>query len=189
MWACYPRSMRGVHKRFPRGCSLLLSLAFLAGCSQKSLTDGGVPAACDGLALPHRCDVCSTGETVCAHFVVRNGVCVAETCPLAPSLPDGSASIVDGGTEAPTQVGPSYDCGPADAGLRCSCGLEPISPRRSTTPDSSRRSCSCRSRGRWSPTTRWANSTRWPWGGGSGPRARESWSASRSASSSRPTIA
>jgi hypothetical protein len=120
--------MRGARNRFAFGCSLLLSLAFLAGCSQKSLTEDGAPAACDDLALPHRCDVCATGETVCAHFVVRNGVCVAETCPLAPSLPDGSAPIGDGGTEAPTQVGPSYDCGPADAGLRCSCGLEPYFP-------------------------------------------------------------
>jgi hypothetical protein len=43
-----------------------------------------------------------------------------------PILTD--ASINNGVPDAITQVGPSYACGPADAGLRCSCGLQPYFP-------------------------------------------------------------
>ncbi len=135
-------------RSFPRARWLMLGLLCLASCSKEGLgdeapsDDGGVPAACD-FALPHRCDLCSTGETVCAHYVIRNGVCAAETCPRAPEIPDASAPVdawtpVDAsmpGADALTdssgdtqQVGPSYDCGPADAGLQCSCGLEPYFP-------------------------------------------------------------
>ena len=102
----------------------------------------GVPDACD-FPLPHRCDICATGETMCAHYVVRDGVCTAETCPPTPSLPDAGPSLPDAGPSLPdastppadaltdygvTPVGPSFACGPADAGLRCSCGLETYFP-------------------------------------------------------------
>jgi hypothetical protein len=124
-----------------------IGLLGLASCSKQPLTDPGVPESCT-VALPHRCDVCSTGETICAHYVVRNGTCVVETCPPPnPTRPDASLppdTIVDASVPVPdasvpvtdaiadssavTPVGPSYDCGPADAGLRCSCGLETYFP-------------------------------------------------------------
>lgn len=66
---------------------------------------------------------------------------MAETCPPAPPIPDAGAApdpspqdaslpIVDGGTDSPgiTPIGPTYACGPADAGLQCSCGLQPYFP-------------------------------------------------------------
>ena len=86
---------------------------------------------------------------MCAHYVVRDSVCVVETCPPAPARPDASVPpdasvIVDAPSSVPdawvsvpdaivdspvvTPVGPSYDCGPADAGLRCSCGLDNYFP-------------------------------------------------------------
>jgi hypothetical protein len=106
---------------------LALSLVFLGSCSTKMLTDDGVPVACD-LPLPHRCDVCATGETVCAHYVVRNGVCAVETCAAASSVPDASVPSFDASMDSVvTQVGPSYACGPAGE-LLCSCGLEPYFP-------------------------------------------------------------
>ena len=122
--------MGGTVCRLPIGLWLILGLVCLASCSKGALSVSGVPPSCD-FALPHRCDVCSTGETVCAHYVVRNGVCTAETCPPAPSLPDASPPGVDAPTtDAPggTPVGPSYACGPADAGLQCSCGLDTYFP-------------------------------------------------------------
>jgi hypothetical protein len=71
-------------------------------------------------------------------------VCVVETCPPAPPLPDASVlpdapalpdasavpdvftadvwmPAVDAATDS-SGVGPSYDCGPEGAGLRCNCG-------------------------------------------------------------------
>jgi hypothetical protein len=122
--------MHGARSRFPRVAWLVVGLWFAGGlgsCSQGALTDDVIPPACNA-PLPKRCDVCSTGETVCAHYVIRDGECRAETCPPGPSLPDASLPGADAGTDGVTQVGPSYDCGPAGAGLRCSCGLEPYFP-------------------------------------------------------------
>ena len=122
----------------------------VGGCSRGALVPDAVPEACN-FPLPKRCDVCSTGETVCAHYVVRDGVCTAETCPPAPSFPDAGPSRPDAAPSLPdaapalpdpftpgmdarmdspgvTPVGPTFDCGPADAGLRCSCGLENYFP-------------------------------------------------------------
>jgi len=120
----------------PSGWWLVLALC-VASCSTATLTDGdgGVPPSCN-LPLPHRCDICSTGETVCAHYVVRDGVCTVETCESPPSHPDAAMPVVDAGSPAVdaamdsgiTQVGPSYTCGPADAGLTCSCGLQDYFP-------------------------------------------------------------
>lgn len=118
--------MDGGRNGLRRNLWLALSLLLFASCSTKPLTDDGVPAACD-LPLPHRCDICSTGETVCAHYVVRNGVCAVETCPATPSLPDASMPSFDGSMDVVTQVGPSYPCGPSGT-LQCSCGLEPYFP-------------------------------------------------------------
>jgi len=114
--------MEGGRTRISRGRSLLIGLLCLGSCSKGALTDPGVPPECN-LPLPHRCDICSTGETVCAHYVVRAGVCVVETCPATPTPPD-AAAVPDAATDAPSYT----DCGPADAGLRCSCGSEPFFP-------------------------------------------------------------
>jgi hypothetical protein len=129
--------MRGGRRRIQSGRWLVLVLC-AASCSKAALTDGdgGVPPSCDNLPLPHRCDICSTGETVCAHYVARGGVCTVETCPPATTpLPDaampavdGTAIRIDAPTDSVTQVGPTYTCGPADAGLTCSCGLEQYFP-------------------------------------------------------------
>jgi len=135
--------MFGGRIRLPRGLWLMLGLVCLGSCSRGALVPEAVPEACN-FPLPKRCDVCATGETVCAHYVVRGGVCTAETCPPGPSLPDAGPSPRDVGPSLPdastppadalmdssgvTPVGPSFDCGPADAGLRCSCGLETYFP-------------------------------------------------------------
>ncbi len=121
--------MVGGRSSFPRGRWLVLGLVCLASCSSGALTDDPVPPACTS-PLPKRCDICSTGELVCAHYVVRDGVCTVQTCSPAASPPDASAPIADAATDSSgvTQVGPSYACGPADAGLRCNCGVEPYFP-------------------------------------------------------------
>jgi len=128
--------MFGARSRFPRGLWFVFGLVCLGSCSKGALVPEGVPETCN-FPLPHRCDVCATGETMCAHYVVRDGVCVAETCPPAPSLPDAGPSLPDASTppadalmDSPgvTPIGPSFDCGPADGGLRCSCGLETYFP-------------------------------------------------------------
>src|SRR5262245_57766419 len=76
-----------------RGGWLVFGLLCLGGgCSERPLDDGVTPEACN-FPLPHRCDICATGETVCAHYVIRNGVCTAETCPSAPSRPDSSHPV------------------------------------------------------------------------------------------------
>jgi hypothetical protein len=117
---------------------LALALVCLGGCSSGALEDNSVPMSCSDLPLPHRCDVCSNGETVCAHYVIRGGVCMAETCPTPTPVTDAGVPGVDGAapggvdasTDTPgiTQVGPTYACGPADAGLTCSCGTQTYFP-------------------------------------------------------------
>jgi concanavalin A-like lectin/glucanase superfamily protein len=56
------------------------------------------PAACtatlpDGcsscLALPQTCEVCSSGESECAHYVLQDGVCGIEICPESATPPGG----------------------------------------------------------------------------------------------------
>jgi hypothetical protein len=110
--------MEGGRTRISRGRLLVIGLLCLGSCSKGALSDPGVPPACD-LALPHRCDICSTGETVCAHYVVRDGVCVIETCPTTPTRPD-AAVVPDGASYT--------ECGAPDTGLRCSCGSGPYFP-------------------------------------------------------------
>jgi hypothetical protein len=38
------------------------------------------PPACN-FALPSICELCSNGETECAHYAIQNGQCVTEICP------------------------------------------------------------------------------------------------------------
>lgn len=117
---------------------LAFGLIYLGGCSSGALQDSSVPPSCSDMALPHRCDFCSNGETVCAHFVVRGSACTVETCPPATPVSDAGMPGIDGSapggvdaaTDTPgiTPVGPSYACGPADAGVTCSCDTETYFP-------------------------------------------------------------
>ena len=69
------------------------------GCTQ--VADPTQCSSC--LALSKVCEVCSNGETKCAHYVVRDGSCAVETCSDSPSPGDAGAagdvdSAGDGGT-------------------------------------------------------------------------------------------
>ena len=50
--------------------------------------------------------------------------------PDADMKPERPPILVDASSnpDGITQVGPGYACGPADAGVRCSCGLQPYFP-------------------------------------------------------------
>lgn len=116
--------MYGPRSFLSRAHLFVIGLVCLGACSKAMLTDGSVPSSCN-FPLPHRCDICSTGETVCAHYVVRDGVCTAETCPLVPPVSDASTPLLDARPElGPIPVVPNFTCGPPDAGLLCSCGLD-----------------------------------------------------------------
>lgn len=82
------------------------------------------PPACTG-ALPDICEVCSNGETECAHYVIVNGACSIELCPPANPPPVG----VDCAPGAPCQAGTG--CGTASAGpsgcsTSCTCGASGV---------------------------------------------------------------
>jgi hypothetical protein len=78
-----------------------------------------VPSNCN-FAVPNVCEVCSDGETVCAHYAIRNGQCVTEICP--PTAPPSGTS---GGSCAQGMAcTPGSGCGGGSSGgcsTSCSC--------------------------------------------------------------------
>jgi hypothetical protein len=75
---------------------------------------GPPPPGCD-FALPDICEACDDGETVCAHYAIENGTCVAETCPpSSPTVPLGGTCSQGASCQ------PNSGCGTASAGGGCS---------------------------------------------------------------------
>jgi hypothetical protein len=91
-----------------------------------------LPDQCSScLALPQICEVCSNGETECAHYVLQNGACQIEICP---------AAVQPVPTPAPPQPGPCSTGGACSPGEGCGTGAAPGSNECSTT-------CNCNADG------------------------------------------
>lgn len=68
------------------------------------------PDSCSNcLALPKACQLCPNGETVCAHYVLKNGICGIETCAGVGVCEQG-ASCFSGESCSTTVDAGSYQC-------------------------------------------------------------------------------
>jgi hypothetical protein len=97
-------------------CVLTFSCPPVSPPSPPSTTP--VPPVCN-FALPNICEVCSNGETVCAHYAIINGVCVTEICPPGSSPPPSPPPYPYPPPPPPPPPPPTNGCGP---GVACQQG-------------------------------------------------------------------
>jgi hypothetical protein len=77
------------------------------------------------LALPQICEVCSSGETECAHYVLQNGACAIEICP--------NPGVVSPPPSPPPEPGPCSQGEPCSLGEGCGTAEPPGFDGCSTT--------------------------------------------------------
>jgi len=105
-------------------------LSFNCPTSTSPASPPGTPPAtgCTG-ALPDICEVCSSGKTACAHFVVVDAECVTEICPKGAGgvSPGGPVMVsppgepVDGGELDASEPPPAIDAGPTGCSQGAAC--------------------------------------------------------------------
>ena len=85
-------------------------------------TGSGVTAASGNpcnFPLPALCEFCGNGEVVCAHYAIRNGMCVTEICP--PSIPPAPTGCMPGAMCSPGSGCGSAAPGPSGCFSSCTC--------------------------------------------------------------------
>jgi hypothetical protein len=109
---------KATRRRWLAAAAGALCIGLSGGCVPRPLVGQTCPCAL-GLTCDETTNVCYRGDA----GADGAGTGGSADSQVAPHLADGSADA-----PAIVTIGPSYVCGPADAGVKCYCGTQPFFP-------------------------------------------------------------